>query len=54
MVFGITAYASLESDTAASTGFVAMPVQGEASIGGHCICLVGFDQATRRFKFANS
>ncbi len=51
---GITAYDFLESAEAAKTGYVAMPGPDESPLGGHAILLVGYDDSTRRFKFANS
>jgi C1A family cysteine protease len=54
IVFGFTCYSGLDSDEASTTGYVPMPRQNEDPIGGHCVALVGYDDATRRFKFRNS
>jgi C1A family cysteine protease len=54
IVFGISAFDSLESDQAAATGMVPMPGPDDAPIGGHAICLVGYDDSKRLFTFRNS
>jgi C1A family cysteine protease len=35
-------------------GVVPMPDPGEPYIGGHAICIVGYDDSKKRFKFKNS
>ncbi len=35
-------------------GIVPMPKPGVEFLGGHAICIVGFDRRNRMFKFANS
>lgn len=35
-------------------GVIAMPEPGTQFLGGHAICIVGFDRRNRMFKFANS
>jgi C1A family cysteine protease len=54
VVFGFTCYSGLDSDETARTGVVPMPTMGERPIGGHCVALVGYDNAKRLFKFRNS
>ena len=54
IAFGFVAYPDLESDKVASTGKLPMPTQGEPSIGGHEVLIVGYDDATRLFKVRNS
>lgn len=54
IVFGISVYESFESGTVAEDGIVPMPTQSEQILGGHCIVMVGYDDATRRLKFRNS
>lgn len=62
IVVGIECFEEIESDHAAQTGFVNMPANPRASIGGHAIALVAFDDnlvdpttGTKGWiKFANS
>lgn len=35
-------------------GIIPMPEPGSEYLGGHAICIVGFDRRNRMFKFANS
>ena len=35
-------------------GFIKDPLDGEQCYGGHAVCVVGFDDKTRRIKFKNS
>jgi C1A family cysteine protease len=46
-VIGISVYQSFED---ATDGEVPMPVTGEALLGGHAICLVGYDSAHVTFR----
>jgi C1A family cysteine protease len=43
VIIGINCYDSIMSDSAAKTGFVQMPEEGEESQGGHAVLIVGFD-----------
>lgn len=52
--FGITVFASFESDATARTGLVSMPNKEEENLGGHAILMVGYDDAKQLFKFRNS
>jgi C1A family cysteine protease len=54
VVFGISVYDSFESDVVAKTGVVPMPGANESNLGGHAICMVGYDNNKRLFKFRNS
>jgi C1A family cysteine protease len=55
IVFGINAYESLISPRVNKTGMVTMPnVSKERLLGGHCICMVGFNDANSTFMCANS
>ena len=54
VVIGFSCYASLESAAVDKTGVVPMPKPTERMIGGHAICLTGFDQSTKLFEFKNS
>ena len=54
-VFGIMVYSSFMSNTTAKNGIVSMPnTKSEKLLGGHCICMVGYDDSTQMFKCANS
>jgi hypothetical protein len=35
-------------------GVIALPEPGEVYVGGHAVCVVGFDRRNRYFKFINS
>ncbi|HYL38458.1 MAG TPA: C1 family peptidase [Bryobacteraceae bacterium] len=54
VVFGITVYDAFESDQTASNGIVPMPAPDDTPIGGHAICLAGYDDAKQLFTFRNS
>lgn len=54
IVCGINVFPSFEYDEAEKTGIVAMPDACEYPIGAHAITLVGYNDATQQFKFANS
>lgn len=53
-VFGISVYQSFESPIVMHTGLVPLPVRGEASIGGHAMMAVGYDDVSRLFLVRNS
>jgi C1A family cysteine protease len=42
-VLGISVYESFESEATAENGVVMMPQVDDQLIGGHCICIVGYD-----------
>ncbi len=54
VVAGISVYDSFETGAVAKTGIVSVPSAGEKIVGGHAICIVGFDDRKRLIKFANS
>jgi len=54
VVFGFTVYEAFESDEVARTGVVPMFKPGDTELGGHCVVLCGYDDATQRFLCANS
>ena len=54
VVFGFSCYESFESDAVAQTGILNLPAANEAVVGGHAVCLVGYDDATSRFQVRNS
>lgn len=54
IVFGFTVYAGFESDEVAKTGIVKMPEATEENLGGHAVCMVGYDDSTKHFIVRNS
>lgn len=54
VVVGFTVYSSFESEQVAQTGEAPMPGPDEQPVGGHCVVVVGYDDATQRFKCRNS
>lgn len=53
-VFGFTVYESFESSAVAKSGNVPMPKPGEATVGGHAVLAVGYNDAQQRFLVRNS
>ena len=53
-VFGFTVYQSFESPAVAQTGHVPMPGPNEATIGGHAVMAVGYDDSNQWFIVRNS
>jgi len=54
VVVGVTVYNGFESPDVAKTGIVPMPGPKDIIVGGHPICIVGYDDAKKLFKFINS
>lgn len=54
IMFGFSVYDSFESDFVARNGVVPMPQQSEDLLGGHAVCLVGYDDDTRLYHVRNS
>jgi len=54
VVFGFTVYESFESERVATTGMMPMPDQDEQSVGGHAVCMVGYDDTKQCFIVKNS
>lgn len=54
IVFGVTVYDSFESQAVDSSGIVPMPGATEDSLGGHCMLIVGYDDANQQFIVRNS
>jgi C1A family cysteine protease len=55
IVIGFTVYDSFESDEVARTGVVPMPdLENEHILGGHAVLVVGYDEASQRFRLRNS
>ena len=53
-VFGFAVYDSFESEEVAKTGVLNMPQDGEGYLGGHAVCAVGYDEASKRLIVRNS
>jgi C1A family cysteine protease len=53
-VIGISVYSSFENATVAKSGTVPMPAKRERLLGGHAVCLVGYNDAKRRWLCRNS
>lgn len=53
-VAGFTVYESFESATVASTGIIPMPGANESVLGGHAICICGYDDSKQWFVLRNS
>jgi len=54
VVAGITMFESSMSDEVVKTGVFPIPKPKEKIIGGHAICIVGYDDQQKQFKFKNS
>ncbi len=54
VVIGITVYGSFMSSKPAETGIIPMPTEKESVVGGHAVCLVGYNNVEKTFKFRNS
>lgn len=54
VVFGFSVYESFESEEVARTGIVPMPGRNEKSLGGHAVCISGYDTAKKMFLVRNS
>ena len=51
---GVDVYESWFTDKASKTGLVPMPKKSDQYQGGHAICIVGYDDSKKLFKFKNS
>lgn len=54
VIIGITCYTSMFTTACYNTGAIPMPKRGEQVYGGHCILLVGYDDAAQTYEFQNS
>ena len=54
ILFGITVYESFEGPTAAKTGIIPMPQWYEQCLGGHAVCIVGWNDHIKCFEVRNS
>ena len=53
-VAGVEVYEGWMMPGVDKTGVIPMPKKGEELLGGHAICIVGYDNKKKRFKFKNS
>ena len=51
---GVEVFKGWLNRTANKTGKIPLPGKGEKSIGGHAICITGYDDAQKAFLFKNS
>ncbi len=51
---GVKVYKSWFKKNVEKSGFISMPKRNEQLMGGHAICIVGYDDKFRIFKFKNS
>jgi C1A family cysteine protease len=54
VVVGFTVYSSFLSSTVTRTGKMTYPTSREQVLGGHAVCLVGYNDATQTFIAKNS
>lgn len=54
VVVGFTVYESFESDEVAKIGLVPMPLDSEQVVGGHCVCVTGYDDSKGVWIVRNS
>ncbi|MCU0666066.1 MAG: C1 family peptidase [Candidatus Omnitrophica bacterium] len=51
---GVEVYKGWFNRKAEETGLIPLPKHDEKAVGGHAICIVGYDEAKKLFKFKNS
>jgi len=51
---GVKVFSSWMNKKVQKTGFIPMPKKGEEFLGGHAVCIVGFNDKNGLFKFKNS
>lgn len=51
---GVKVFKSWFNKKAERSGFIPMPKRNEELMGGHAICIVGYDDKLKIFKFKNS
>jgi hypothetical protein len=54
VVIGVAVYEEFQNAETARTGRVPMPAKNARILGGHAVVIVGYDDATKYTKFANS
>lgn len=52
--FGFTVYSEFESDQVAQSGVLPDPTADDQSVGGHAVCIVGFDDTKKAVLVRNS
>ncbi len=51
---GFNVYPSTISSSVMQTGLIPIPLPTERSLGGHCVCICGYDDTTQLYKVHNS
>lgn len=54
IIFGMTCYDSMMTQQVAETGDIPYPSNGDSPVGGHCMLIVGYDNATQTFDLRQS
>lgn len=54
VAIGIMVFESFESDQVARSGIVPMPGDSERDLGGHAVCVVGYDDSKEKLLVRNS
>jgi C1A family cysteine protease len=54
VVIGIVVFQSFESEQVAQTGIMVMPQPNEQTLGGHALCVVGYDDTKQSLIVRNS
>ena len=54
ILFGFKIFTSFISKNVSITGMVPLPARRERALGGHCMCVVGYDDNKQAFLCANS
>ncbi len=54
IVIGMQVFDAMESEQTAETGSVPMPTNPNASLGGHCVLVVGYDDSKQHLIVRNS
>lgn len=54
IIFGMSVFDSFMSEESARTGLIPMPSRKETMVGGHALCMVGYDDSNHAFIIRNS
>lgn len=54
LIFGFDCFESLMAPSVGKTGVIPLPAASEASIGGHCVTCVGYDDRRHALEIQNS